>query len=76
MKPWKKIGVSPSLYSRHSFQMGATTTAAALGLQDWLIKALGSWISDCYKIYIQTPLPTLQFAVQSFAACPAFQTVG
>ena len=71
-----KIGVSPSLYSGHSFWMGATTTAAASGLQDWLIKALGHWTSDCYRIYIQTLLPTLQFAVQSPVACPAFQTVG
>jgi len=35
-------------YSSHSFQSGATTIAAAAGLPNWLIKALGRWNSNAY----------------------------
>ena len=55
----EKIGVSPSFYSGHSFRMGAATTAAASGLQDWLIKALGRWTSDCYRILYSNSTPNL-----------------
>ena len=71
-----KLGVSPSSYAGHSFRIGAATTAAASGMRDWLIRALGRWTSGCYKIYIRTPLPTLQTAAQSLATCQAFTTVG
>ena len=42
----EKIGAAPSFYPGHSFWMAAATTAAASGLQDWLMKALGCWTSD------------------------------
>ena len=41
-------------YSSYSFRSGAATTAAAAGLPDWLIKALGRWNRNAYQLYIQS----------------------
>ena len=48
-------GVDAARYSGHSFQIGATTTAAANGLNEAIIQILGCWKSDCYNWYICTP---------------------
>lgn len=48
-------GVNAQRYSSHSFRAGAATTAAEMGVPDWLIKALGRWSSEAYQIYITTP---------------------
>ena len=50
-----RSGVSPGRYSSHSFRIGAASTAAAAGIPDWKIQALGRWSSDCYKRYIRLP---------------------
>ena len=36
-----KVGLQAELYAGHSFRIGAVTTAAAAGLPDWLIQAMG-----------------------------------
>ena len=54
-----KAGVVSSEYCGHSFRIGAATTAAALGLEDSLIKALGRWESSAYQLYVKFPRETL-----------------
>ena len=48
-------GVDVSQYSGHSFRIGATTTAAAVGIEDSLIKTLGRWESSTYLLYVRVP---------------------
>ena len=52
-------GINPSHYAGHSFRIGATTTAARQGVQDFLIKTLGRWQSSANTVYIRTPRETL-----------------
>lgn len=49
------VGYDSSMYSGHSFQIGAATTAGSVHVEDHLIKILGRWSSDAYCRYIRTP---------------------
>ena len=55
-----QAGVDASLYSGHSFRIGAATTAAARGIPDSLIKTMGRWESSAYTLYIRTPKDQLR----------------
>jgi hypothetical protein len=50
-------------YSSRSFRIGAATAAAAAGLPDHLIQALGRWTSDAYRRYIRISTNMLARAV-------------
>ena len=51
----------------HSFRIGAASVAAAAGLPDWLIKVMGHWSSDCYQLYIRTPISTIESVAHRMA---------
>ena len=44
------------LGSGHSFRIGGATSASVAGLNDYEIKLIGRWSSDCYKRYIRSPV--------------------
>ena len=50
-----RSGTQLACYSSHSFWIGAASAAAAAGMPDWEIQALGRWSSDCYQRYIRLP---------------------
>ncbi|SPO32026.1 uncharacterized protein UTRI_02583 [Ustilago trichophora] len=45
-------GISPALYSGHSFRRGAATWAASNGVDADTIRGLGRWRSDCFRRYV------------------------
>ena len=47
-------------YSGHSFRAGAATTAAAMKVEDSIIKTLGRWESTAYLLYIRIPREELK----------------
>ena len=50
-----EAGVEATQYSGHSFRIGAATVAAAVRIEDCMIKALGRWDSAAYLSYIHIP---------------------
>ncbi len=50
----KRLGLDSSVYSGHSFRIGAATTAAERGIPDSTIQALGRWKSASFLRYIRT----------------------
>ena len=52
-KALSTAGVQAEAYTGHSLRIGAGTTAAAKGVTDDIIKALGRWSSEAYQVYIR-----------------------
>jgi len=61
------VGYDSSMYSGHSFRIGAATTAGSVHVDDHLIKILGRWSSDAYCRYIRTPDLVIKQAQNSLA---------
>ena len=55
----RRTSYGTSHFSSHCFRTGATSTAAANDIPDWLIKVLGRWSSNCYQTCIRTPVATI-----------------
>ena len=60
-------GTEAQQYSGHSFRAGAASTAAAMGMEDSLIKTLGRWESSAYLIYLRLPREDLQSVSKKLA---------
>ena len=46
------LGIDPKQFSGHSLRRGAAVSAKAAGAGEALIKLLGRWSSDAYKVYL------------------------
>ena len=49
------LGYPAKDFECHSFRAGAALTAAAMGIEDSVIKAMGRWESSAYLLYIRLP---------------------
>lgn len=49
-------GLAAGQYSSHSFRIGAATEAARWGLSPAVVKRIGRWESDRYRIYVRPHL--------------------
>ena len=65
-----RSGVESGRYSSHSFRIGAASAAAAAGVPDWKIQALGRWSSDCYKRYVRLPTSETDTVAGTIARMP------
>jgi hypothetical protein len=60
-----RLGLNERLYSGHSFRVGAACSGSSARLEDYLIKTLGRWSSNCYIRYIRTPDEVIRDAQNS-----------
>lgn len=51
-----RLGVEPREYSSHSFRIGAATEAARWGLGPEVVRKIGRWESDRFRLYVRPHL--------------------
>ena len=65
----QEVGLPESQFPGHSFQIGAATTAASVGVEDSTIQMLGRCSSSAFLQYIRTPRQQLATFSKAIAAC-------
>lgn len=53
------LGLDEKEFFGHSFRKGGATSLSKAGVAESVIQLVGRWTSDCYKLYIVTPIETL-----------------
>ncbi len=66
----KRLGLDSSVYSGHSFRIGAATTAAERGIPDSTIQALGRWKSAAFLRYSDDQMMPIAFRGQGHPPAP------
>jgi hypothetical protein len=49
----KSIGLDPAHYGTHSLRIGGATALFAAGASETVIRTMGRWSSDCFRIYVR-----------------------
>ena len=47
------IGEQPSQFGTHSYRIGGATALFAAGADPTIIRTMGRWSSDCYRLYVR-----------------------
>ena len=47
------IGEDPSEFGTHSYRIGGATALFAAGADPTVIRTMGRWSSDCYRLYVR-----------------------
>ena len=47
------IGEDPSQFGTHSYRIGGATALFAAGADPTVIRTMGRWSSDCYRLYVR-----------------------
>ena len=69
-KALSAANIDSSVYSGHSFRIGAASAAAAAGVPAHFIKMLGRWESEAYHSYIRIPRDSLAAVSQLISRTP------
>ena len=62
------LGYDERKFAGHSFRAGAASTAAAMWIEDSLIKVMGRWESSAYQLYVRIPKTRLKGVSSVLAA--------
>ena len=47
------VGEDPSQFGGHSYRIGGATALFAAGADQMVIRTMGWWSSDCYRLYVR-----------------------
>ena len=65
------IGENPAEYGTHSLRSGGTTALADAGCPEVVLKTLGRWSSECYRIYARAAFSSVMDWGQRMASAGA-----